>query len=45
MVGGGVEKEGDMLGELSIEEFFMGEENFHEGSVKDLLALFTKKKQ
>ena len=28
----GVEKRGDMLGELSIEEFVMGEENFHEGS-------------
>ena len=25
-------KEGDMLGELSLEEFIMGEENFHEGS-------------
>ena len=25
-------EEGDMLGELSIEEFFIGEENFHEGS-------------
>ena len=30
-LGGGVEKKG-MLGELSIEEFVMGEENFHEGS-------------
>ena len=25
-------RRGDMLGELSIEEFGMGEENFHEGS-------------
>ena len=29
-LGGGWE-EGDMLGELSLEEFVMGEENFHEG--------------
>ena len=27
-------QEGDMLGELSIEEFVMGEENFHEGSAR-----------
>ena len=27
-------KEGDMLGEISIEEFVMGEENFHEGSAE-----------
>ena len=25
-------EEGDMLGDLSVEEFVMGEENFHEGS-------------
>ena len=32
LVGGRGFEEGDMLGELSIEEFVMGEENFHEGS-------------
>ena len=30
--GGGVEKRGIYRGELSIVEFVMGEENFHEGS-------------
>ena len=29
--GGGGWEEGDMLGELSLEEFVMGEEKFHEG--------------
>ena len=32
LIGGGVQKEGDALGELSLWEFIMGEENFHEGS-------------
>ena len=32
LVGGRGWEEEDMLGELSIEEFVMGEENFHEGS-------------
>ena len=30
--GGGGWEEGNMLGELSLEEFVMGEGNFHEGS-------------
>ena len=32
LVGGRGLEEGDMLGELFIEEFVMGEENVHEGS-------------
>ena len=44
LVGGGVEKEGDILGELSIEEFVMGEENFHEGSA-GFTSIIKKKKQ
>ena len=32
-----------MLGELSIEEFFMGEENFHEGSA-GFSSIIKKKK-
>ena len=32
LAGGRGWQEGDMLEELSIEEFVMGEENFHEGS-------------
>ena len=32
MVGERGRKEGDILGELSIEDLVMGEENFHEGS-------------
>ena len=32
LVGGRGWQEGNMLGELSIEEFVMEEENFHEGS-------------
>ena len=32
LVGGRGREEGNMLGEFSIEEFVMGEENFHEGS-------------
>ena len=31
-VGVRVWEEGDMFGELSMEDFVMGEENFHEGS-------------
>ena len=31
LVGGGLE-EGDILGELTMKEFIMGEENVHEGS-------------
>ena len=41
---GGVE-EGFKWGDLSMEEFFMAEDNFHEGA-QDILALFkTKQKQ
>ena len=36
-------QEGDMFGELSIEEFVMGEENFHEGSAG--FSSIIKKKQ
>ena len=32
LVGERGRKEGDILGELSIEDLVMGEENFHEGS-------------
>ena len=32
-LGRGVEKRGDMLGELFLEEFFMGDDNFCEESV------------
>ena len=34
-----------MLGELSIEEFVMGEENFHEGSAGFTSIYLKKKKQ
>ena len=30
-LGGGVDKKGDISGELSIEEFVMGEDNFPKG--------------
>ena len=42
LVGGRGWKEGDILGELSIEEFVMGEEISMKGA-QDLLALFKKK--
>ena len=32
LAGGRGWEEGDMLGELSIEDFFTGKENFYEGS-------------
>ena len=35
-------KRGDMLGELSLEEFLMGEKIFMKGA-QDFLALFEKK--
>ena len=41
--GGGGWEEGDMLGGLSLEEFVMGEENFHEGSAG--FSSIIKKKQ
>ena len=41
--GGGIGKEGDKLGELSLEEFMMGEENFHGGSAG--FSSIIKKKQ
>ena len=44
LVGGRGWEEGDMLGELSIEEFVMGEENFHEGSA-GFTSINQKKKQ
>ena len=38
-------EEGDMLGELSIEAYVMGEENFHEGSAgfSSIIKKKTKK--
>ena len=44
LVGGRGWEEGDMLGELSVEEFVMGEENFHEGSA-GFTSITYKKKQ
>ena len=41
LVGGGVEGRGYTWGELSMEEFVMGEENFMKG-VQDFLAFFKK---
>ena len=40
--GGGVEKRGNMLGELSLEEFIMGKKISMKGT-QDFLALFKKK--
>ena len=42
-LGGGLEEE-DMLGELSLEEFVVGGENFHEGSA-GFSSIIKKKKQ
>ena len=44
LVGGGVEKRGISWGELSIEEFVMGEENFREGIAKFSSIIKKKKK-
>ena len=44
LVGGRGWEEGDILGELSIEEFVMGEENFHEGSA-GFTSIIKKKKK
>ena len=41
-VGGRVEKRGNLLGELSIEEYVMGKKISMKG-VQDFLALFKKK--
>ena len=42
-LGGAVEKKGFCGGNFSMEEFVMGEENFHEGGGEDFLVLFKKK--
>ena len=43
LVGGRGWEEEDILGELSIEEFVMGEENFHDGSA-GFTSIIKKKK-
>ena len=43
LVGGRGLEEKDFLGELSLQEFVMGEENFHEGSAG--FSSIIKKKQ